>query len=201
MKNYLSFATNLAEKAGTMMLKYFDTEIKKEWKEDNTPVTAADIAVNKLVIEAILNEYPKHGILGEEESLLKENEYIWVCDPIDGTYPFSMGIPTFTFSLALTHQGEPIVAVVYDPVLKRMYTAEKGKGAYKNGKQMQVSKASSFDRQFFGVAGRKETVFDQEAFRKVLYAKGVIFSSLNCLTYAAVMIATGAFIGSSYANT
>lgn len=194
MKTYLSFATELAEKAGAIILRYFATDLKREWKEDNTPVTEADIAVNKLVIESVLNDYPTHGILGEEESLLKESDYVWVCDPIDGTYPFSQGIPTFTFSLALTHQGEPIVAVVYDPVLKRMYTAEKGNGAFMNGKQITVSKAVKFDRQFIGVPGRRQSILDDAAFRKELYAEDVIFTSLNSLTYGAVMVAMGKFI-------
>jgi fructose-1,6-bisphosphatase/inositol monophosphatase family enzyme len=201
MKNYLQFGTELAEKAGAIMLQYFTTDLKKEWKEDNTPVTVADIAINKMVIEAILKEYPDHGILGEEESFLKDNEYIWVCDPIDGTYPFSHGIPLFTFSLALTHNGVPIVAVVYDPILKRMYTAEKGKGAQLNGKNISVSKASSLERQFIGTEGRRIPAFNQESLRKALHEKGVIFSILGSLTYVNVMVATGEFIGSVYSRT
>lgn len=88
MKNYSKFAMELAEHAGSIMLKYFNTGLKKEWKADNTPVTQADIDVNKLVIESILKEYPSHGIFGEEESFMQESDYIWVCDPIDGTWPF-----------------------------------------------------------------------------------------------------------------
>jgi fructose-1,6-bisphosphatase/inositol monophosphatase family enzyme len=200
MKNYLSFATDLAEKAGVIMLKYFATELKKEWKEDGTPVTAADIAVNKLVIESVLKEYPTHGILGEEESLLKESEYVWVCDPIDGTYPFSFGIPIFTFSLALTHHGEPIVAVVYDPVLKRMFTAEKGENAFMNSKKISVSKASHLERQFVSTEGRRLSGFSQEKLREALSSNGVILSILGSLTYTNIMVASGEFIGSVYSN-
>ena len=200
MKNYLQFGTDVAEKAGEIMLKHFETDLKREWKEDRTPVTVADIAVNKLVIEAVLNEYPTHGILGEEESFMQDSDYIWVCDPIDGTYPFSHGIPIFTFSLALTYQGEPIVAILYDPVLKRMYTAEKGKGAHMNNKQISVSNVSSFDRQFLGMEGKKITVFDEEEFRKALFVNGVIFANLGSSTYACVMVARGEFIGAVYSS-
>jgi len=200
MKNYLQFGTDLAEKAGEIMLKHFATELEKEWKEDNTPVTVADIAVNKLVIESVLNEYPTYGILGEEESFLQDSEYIWVCDPIDGTYPFSHGLPLFNFSLALTHNGVPIVAIVYDPILKRMFTAEKNKGAFRNGKKMSVSKESSFERQLFGTEGRIVTVFDQEALRKILLARGVVFVALGSLTYACTMVASGEFIAGVYSK-
>jgi myo-inositol-1(or 4)-monophosphatase len=200
MKSYLQFGVEVAEKAGKIMLDYFATDVKKEWKEDNSPVTIADITVNKMVIESILKEYPTHGILGEEESFMQDSEYIWVCDPIDGTYSFLHGIPTFTFSLALTFRGEPIVAVVYDAVLKRMYTAEKEKGAFLNNKKITVSKASSFDRQLFGTEGRKMTVFNQEVFRELLYTKSVIFSALGSSTYACVLVASGEFIGAVFSN-
>src|SRR3989338_6753886 len=102
MKSYKTFAINLAQKAGKIIRENFKANVKKEWKADGTPVTAIDLAVNKLVIESVQKEYPTHSILAEEESAMQEgSEYVWVCDPIDGTYPFSHGIPNFAFSLAL----------------------------------------------------------------------------------------------------
>jgi fructose-1,6-bisphosphatase/inositol monophosphatase family enzyme len=200
MKEYIAFGTELALQAGEIMRKYFATSIKKEWKKDNTPVTAADIAVNKLVIESVLKEYPTHGILGEEESFMKESDYIWVCDPIDGTIPFIHGIPTFTFSLALTHSGMPVVAVVYDPLLKRMFTSEKGKGAFLNGEKINVAHIFGFDRQTVGIEGKKIMAFNHEIFREELLNKGVRFTILNSLTYTSVLVAMGEFIASVYAK-
>lgn len=200
MKNYLQFGTDVAEHAGSIMLKYFNTGLKSELKADKTPVTEADITINKMVIESILKEYPTYGILGEEESFMQESEYIWVCDPIDGTIPFTHAIPLFTFSLALTHKGDPVVGIVYDPVMKRMYTAEKGKGAYLNGNKICVSETADFDRQLFGFQGRISTAFNQEEFRKSLFTKGIIFNSFGSATYTCVMVALGEFIGSLYTN-
>ncbi|HVA96420.1 MAG TPA: inositol monophosphatase [Candidatus Acidoferrales bacterium] len=198
MKPYLQLGTELAEKAGEIMLKHFAVGIKKEWKSDNTPVTDADIAVNKLVIESVLKEYPTHGILGEEESLMKESEYVWVCDPIDGTIPFIHGIPTFTFSLALTQKGAPIVAIAYDPVMKRMYTADKGKGAYLNGKVIHVSPASSFARQHIGIEGMLRSGFAIEKFREALDEKGVRMYSVLSTSYEGLQVARGEFIASIF---
>lgn len=200
MKSYLLFGISLAERAGSIMLKYFNTGLKRDWKADNTPVTIADIEVNRLVIESVLKEYPTHGILGEEESFMQESEYVWVCDPIDGTYPFSHGIPTFTFSLALTHQGIPIVSVIYDPVLKRMFAAEKGEGTSVNGNPITVSKMTGFDRQFVGLEGRAQSVFNMEEIRRLLHVKGAILPSLGSLTYTCIMIAMGEFSGAVFSS-
>ena len=198
MKNYLDFGIELAEKAGAIIFQYFAKEIKKEWKEDNTPVTAADIAVNKLVIESILKEYPTHGILGEEESFMQESEYVWVCDPIDGTFPFSHGIPTFTFSLALTHNGNPVSAVVYDPVMKRMYAAEKGKGAYMNRGKINVSKSSTFERQSLGIEGYHSLDYELDSFRKEIREKLARIYHFGSITYENLLVAQGEFIASIF---
>jgi len=90
----------LARQAGEVMRKDFSLGMKKEWKKDKTPVTVTDTFVNRMVINAIGKEYPEHSILGEEENSLKDSEYVWVCDPIDGTIPFSHGFPIFAFSLS-----------------------------------------------------------------------------------------------------
>ena len=123
------------------MLANFGLGMKKEWKADSSPVTKTDIAVNQLVIDQVAKFFPAHNVLGEEQSSLKnKSEYLWVCDPVDGTVPFSHGIPTFVFSLALVKDGEPILGLVYDPFMDRIFFAEKNKGAFLNGKKIKVNK-------------------------------------------------------------
>jgi fructose-1,6-bisphosphatase/inositol monophosphatase family enzyme len=127
MNDYLDFAKKLALQAGDIMLQYFDTDIAVETKEDASPLTIADTTINKMVIAAIHEKYPDHGIIGEEESdHTVGTKYVWVCDPIDGTIPFTMGVPTSQFSLALVKDGVSILGVLYDPYTKRMYEAVKG---------------------------------------------------------------------------
>jgi len=110
-------------------------------KKDGSPVTKTDLAINSMVINEVKKHFPKHGVLGEEESHPIEGaEYVWVCDPVDGTIPFLRGVPTCMFSLALTHHGEPILGVAYDAFTNRLFFAEKGKGAFLNGKKIRVSK-------------------------------------------------------------
>jgi myo-inositol-1(or 4)-monophosphatase len=69
-----------------------------------------------------------------------------------------------------------------------------------NGKEIHVSKATGFEREHVGTEGRRNTVFDQEAFRKILYDKGVIFSMLGSTTYASIMVASGKFIASVFSK-
>ena len=136
MNEYLEFAKEIAYYAGNTMKTYFyklDKGIK--FKKDRTPVTEADQKINNYLIKKVKEKYPNHGIDGEEEKQLDNNQYIWVCDPIDGTSMFTNHIPVAVFSLALVKDGKPIIGVVYDPFLDEIYTAIKGKGAFCNNKQ------------------------------------------------------------------
>src|SRR3989338_9591130 len=124
MDESLDFAAGLAREAGEIMRQNFALGMKKEWKEDDSPITVTDIRINSLVLEAIQKKYPAHSFVGEEGSRIIESEYVWVCGPVDGTVPFSHGYPIFMFSLALVKNGMPIAGVLYDPILKRMFYAE-----------------------------------------------------------------------------
>src|SRR5690606_7148188 len=112
MDEYLAFAKTLATEAGQIMRDHFVLGIDTEWKQDATPLTIADTSINQLVIDQVKQRFPTHGVLGEEASFGTDREYLWVVDPVDGTMPYSHGIPTSTFSLALVQNGQPIVAAV-----------------------------------------------------------------------------------------
>ena len=132
----LNFAKALAKEAEEIALKYFSFEVESTYKDDHTPLTKADTEINDLVIKKVKETYPEHSIYGEEASYKKENsKYIWVCDPIDGTMAFACGLPIFVFSIALVDQsnGLPVLGLINDPIMKTMYWAYKGSGAYRNG--------------------------------------------------------------------
>ena len=144
-KEYLEFAKTIAYKAKDIMLKYFDKDSNFNYKSDNTIVKIADKEINDLVIKEVKNKYPNHSVDGEEESFGNSN-YVWVCDPIDGTAMYSRGIPVAVFSLALTIDGNPVVGVVYDPFNDNMYYAAKGNDAYKNSNKIHVSNIDLSDK-------------------------------------------------------
>ena len=140
MVEYLEFAKKIARHAGAIMREYFhQEEMGLEFKSDRTPVTIADKMVNSYLIEQVKQVYPLFGVQGEEEKYHPEREYLWLCDPIDGTSQFTRKVPVSMFSLALVKDGEVLVGVTYDPFLDEMYTAIKGEGAYCNGNKIYVN--------------------------------------------------------------
>ena len=136
----LAFAKELAYEAGNIMLRYFHAKDKGvSIKEDDSPVTLADTKINALVINRVKAQFPADGVLGEEASYNLAAQNLWIVDPLDGTPPFARGVPLSTFCMALVRDGQPVVAVVYDPYMDRLYWAAKGEGAYENDRRLDLS--------------------------------------------------------------
>ena len=193
MEQYKTFAESFALKAGGIIKKNFSLGMSKEWKKDNSPVTQTDLEINSLLIEEVNNLFPTHSILAEEESDLHEgSEYVWVCDPVDGTIPFSHGIPICTFSLALTKNGESILGVVYDPFQERLFSATKDGGAYLNNKIIYVSKMDKFKGAVAGYEMWGSSNFNITELANYLNLDlGVKMLKLNSYIYAAMLVAAG----------
>lgn len=141
---YLRFAKEVALKAGKIMKKYFNGDNGEEYKLDNTIVTKADKEINDYLISQVKKSFPTHSVDGEEKQFGK-SEYVWVCDPVDGTSMYARHIPVAVFSLALVINGKPIVGVIYDPWTDNLYSAIKGKGAYRNNQKIFVNQIALDD--------------------------------------------------------
>lgn len=137
-KKYLLFAKEIAYQAGNIMIKYFNEDNGANYKFDQTIVTKADTEINEYLIKKVKEVFPDHSIDGEEAQFGKSN-YVWVCDPVDGTAMYARHIPVAVFSLALVVDGIPIIGVVFDPFTNNLYTASKGNGAYLNNKKISVN--------------------------------------------------------------
>ena len=135
---YLEFAKSIANYAGKVMLKYFNKDNGASYKGDKTIVTLADKEINSYLIEQVKEKYPNHSVDGEEEQFGK-SDYVWVCDPVDGTAMYACHVPVAVFSLALVINGSPKVGVIYDPFTDSTYTAIKGQGAFKNKNKITVN--------------------------------------------------------------
>ena len=172
-ENHLDIALAIAQKAGAIMRKNFSANMKKEWKDERSPVTEADLAINDLVLREIKKQYPDHSILAEEASDRDEShEYVWICDPVDGTHNFSHGLPTATFALALLHDKKPILGVILDPFEDRTYWAERGKGAFLNGNPIHVSNSPTVKKTLIGM-GKTRDIKNLFPVMDALYQKGV----------------------------
>lgn len=102
-------------------------------------VTEVDELSEKIILSAIKENYPDHGILSEESEYHETNsDYLWIIDPLDGTNNYAQGLPIFAVSIALEFRGEVVLGVVYEPLLNEMFSAVKGKGAYLNDKKISI---------------------------------------------------------------
>ncbi len=194
MNDYLAFARQLAFDAGAIMQQHFGLTTEAEWKEDNTPLTQADTDINQLVIDRVMTEFPEHGVLGEEQNYESARETIWVVDPVEGTMPFAIGAPLSMFSLALVENGEPVLAIVFDPFTERSFVAVKGHGAYLNDKQLKIVPNSEL--KYLAVSGRanmnlQTTHKSNGQFLDLLGAEKIRWFNFNCYVYGAMLVAAG----------
>jgi len=136
LKTLLPEIHRIAKQAGEKIMEVYDTGFEVETKEDNSPVTTADLAANDL-IEAELNKLsPLFPILSEESASIPfeeraERETYWLVDPLDGTKEFINRRDSFTVNIALIHKNKSILGVIYAPALGVSYYACRGHGSYK----------------------------------------------------------------------
>jgi myo-inositol-1(or 4)-monophosphatase len=104
-------------------------------------VTHADKRTEQILIEELTKARPGYGFLGEEGGGIegKDKTHRFIIDPIDGTSNFLHGIPHFAISIALEREGQLVSGLVYNPITEEMFTAEKGSGAWLNGKRLRVA--------------------------------------------------------------
>jgi fructose-1,6-bisphosphatase/inositol monophosphatase family enzyme len=189
----LEFAKTLAREAGKVMYDNFVSGMTKEWKADGTPVTVTDTTINSLVIDRVKEAFPEHSVHGEEEDYNLGSSTVWVCDPVDGTMAFSHGLPISTFSLALVVDGQPVIGVVYDPFMTRLFSAAKGHGAYLNDANIHVSEMT-MDHAVIDVEGFPSThpvLPLGTEFNAALYAAGAKVVSLWSVILPSALIASG----------
>ncbi len=142
----LATAIEAVTRAGGMQLARFGSRMRVDKKGEIDLVTEVDLAVERMVRELITDRFPDHAVLAEElggDGSGCANGYCWVFDPIDGTTNYAHGLPIFCASLALEVDGRPEVAAVYDPSRQELFTAERGVGAFVNGRRLAVSPSAT----------------------------------------------------------
>ncbi len=136
-------AIEAAEAAGHELSKRFKKALKISEKKNAGLVTDADLAAEAAAMRVLKRKAPHFGFLTEEsapEPSAVPSEGRWICDPLDGTTNFVHGFPMFCVSIAAEWRDETVVGVIHHPILKETYVAVRGKGAFLNGKRIQVSK-------------------------------------------------------------
>jgi len=141
MLQQLEVAIAAAKQAREVILPYFRTALQVETKADQSPVTAADRAAERVIVDMLQQAFPDYGVLGEEFGAQSGRVNArWIIDPIDGTQNFIRGIPYFATLIGLEEAGEITAGVIYAPAEDDLLYAAKGEGAFANaGERLTVS--------------------------------------------------------------
>ncbi|KQV57903.1 inositol monophosphatase [Caulobacter sp. Root343] len=117
------------------------------------PFTVADVRAEQTVKSILSEAYPDYGFLGEEGGLVRgaDSSNTWICDPLDGTANFLIGLPIWAVNVALQRDGEVVAGVTYVPMLGELFRAETGGGAYLNDLPISVSKRQGLEQAVLGV--------------------------------------------------
>jgi histidinol-phosphatase len=137
----LEFARHLAQVAGKLALDFFRNGVQTRHKPDGSPVSDADVEIERVLRRLIAEQRPEDGVLGEELGLTGSSERRWILDPIDGTSNFVAGRPQWGTHVALEIAGEVALGVITRPVLGSSWWASRGGGAHKS-----LSGAASSER-------------------------------------------------------
>ena len=145
----LNVMIKVAEKASKTVIRDFG-EVEKLQVSRKGPrdfVTKTDKRVENIIIEELSKTKKNYSFLSEEFGKIKnkDEENIWIIDPIDGTTNFLHGIPHFAISIALQSKKEIVSGLIFDPIKDEMFFAEKNKGAYLNNQRLRVSKKNILD--------------------------------------------------------
>ena len=153
-------AEQIAREAGALIKGYSERGVTMEYKGDVDLVTVADRESEALIKRRLVEAFPEHGIYGEEGTRERlGGEFRWYVDPLDGTTNFAHGFPVFCVVLGLERRGvglrededgEMVAGVIYDPLRDECFVAERGKGAWLNGRRIFVSKTRTLQEALTG---------------------------------------------------
>ncbi len=175
-QNALEPVKDIAQKAGDILLSYQEKLTSVKHKADGAGlVTEADEQAEKYIIDSLSSLFPQIAFLAEEsgetagtpQNAMDSVQMRWIVDPLDGTNNYAHHIPWFCVSIGLEIEQEIFLGIIYHPVLKEMFTAVKGQGAFLNGQQIQVSQIDNMVDAMLtvGFYYYKDTILQQEIAR------------------------------------
>ena len=146
MSNELKAALDAARAAAEVIRGFYQRNVKIEVKADKTPVTEADVRSEEVIRDLLTTRFPSYGFYGEETGKSDMSaESVWLVDPIDGTKSFVRECPFFSTQIALMRGGRFVLGVSMAPAYDELAWAERGTGAFLNGKQISVSRVNTLE--------------------------------------------------------
>ena len=142
--DFVATASEAVLRAGALQKARYGQQIEVRHKGEINLVTEVDQACEGLILALLRERFPAHDIVTEETDLARTGaRHVWFVDPLDGTTNFAHGYPFFCASVALAVGDEVVAGAVYDPLKDELFTAERGAGAFVNGRRL---RASTVDR-------------------------------------------------------
>ncbi len=142
---FLATAVEIVLRAGAIQLDRRESGFQISKKGATDLVTEVDFECERMCRAIVAERFPSHDVLAEELGSQSAggsaSRWRWVFDPLDGTTNYAHGLPIFCASLGLEIDGRTDVAAIYDPSRRELFTAERGRGAYMNGRALKVSEA------------------------------------------------------------
>ena len=190
INEFLKFGNHLADKSRIISLNFFKKKFSVNSKSiiKYDPVTEADITIQNYINNSIRKKFPSHSIVGEESSQIKDNEYEWCIDPIDGTRSFITGFPTWGTLISLSIKDKVILGIVDMPALNERYIGY-NKIAYKivdnNRKILKVKKNKDLSKSILSSTSIYEfkTNKDKNYFNKVTKKVAEVHFGGDCYQY------------------
>ncbi|MBS0376555.1 MAG: inositol-phosphate phosphatase [Proteobacteria bacterium] len=141
----LAAALEAAEAAARVIRECYARQLAVRVKADRTPVTEADVRAEEAIREVLAARCPGHAFYGEETGRSGSGEALWLVDPIDGTKAFVREYPMFSTQIALWRGGRLVLGVSYAPLYGELAWAERGVGAFLNGRRLRVSEVATLE--------------------------------------------------------
>ncbi len=193
-KNLSLFAVKQAGKELKKIYLQFE-KIDNTFKSKHQIVTKADKVAEKIIISKIRKKFYNHSILSEEVGKINSGkDFLWIIDPLDGTTNFVMKNPLFSTTVALVYKNQPILGVIYAPILDELYLTIFGQGAYFNNKKIRVSKVKKINKGFHTYCyGSSKSLYSQQAisYYQKMFNQGNEIRQLGAATLEFARVAWG----------
>ncbi len=188
MSDELKVAIEAAKKGAKVALRYYNKPLEVEFKKDKSVITIADRNSESAIKNCILSHYPSAKFVAEESGGNQKETDFWIIDPIDGTRNFSRNIPEWSVLISLYKNSEFTIGICYFPILNMLIYAETNKGAFCDGKRINVSSINSL-RNSYTAFGSPRHFKDKQLVIDFINASG----STRCidLSYSAYLLASG----------
>ena len=185
-RDFVEFAHVLADAAGEIVRAAAHSRRIVHRKEDASPVTETDRAVETRLREMLAARHPNHGVIGEEfGEYRREAEHVWVLDPVDGTTAFMAGLPAYGTLIGLARGGRPVLGIIDQPVTRERWIGIDGDGTWRNGDRVHTSACDRLgDALVCTTSAEYYEGEDVHAYRRIVAGSKWMVYGGNCQAFA-----------------